>query len=60
MNRDNQATDEEMKLMAQYGITCEKMSVYIYQEYKYDNVKDAIRYAKENSDDTRTTVAAST
>jgi hypothetical protein len=49
MNQDKQATEEELKLMTQYGITHEQKSVYFYQGYKYDKLTDAIRYARVSS-----------
>ena len=39
-------TEEEKKLMEQYGITSQQKTVYHYNGYNYDNIKDAIRYAK--------------
>jgi hypothetical protein len=50
MNNDIQATEDEQKLMAKYGITEERKSVYYYQGYKYDKLGDAVRYARERLD----------
>ena len=49
MNQDNQVTEEERKLMAQYSITHENKSVYFFKGYKYDRLSDAITYAKKSS-----------
>ena len=48
MNRDKQATEEENKLMAQFGITQENKSVYFYQGHRYEKLGDAISYARLN------------
>jgi len=58
MNHDKQSSEEEQKLMVQYGITHEKKSVYFYQGHKYDKLSDAIRYASGCS--SRETSTAST
>jgi hypothetical protein len=58
MNQDKQASEEEQKLMTQYGITHEMKSVYFYQGHKYDKVGDAIRYAKGSSARDQATVSA--
>ena len=39
-------TEEEDELMKRYGIALELRSVYIYQDYKYAHLKDAVNYAK--------------
>ena len=49
MNNDKKASEEELKLMTQYGITHEKKSVYFYQGHKYDRLSDAIGYARKSS-----------
>ncbi len=36
----------ERKMVEQYGITFEQKTVYFYKGHKYDQLKDAIRYAK--------------
>jgi hypothetical protein len=48
MNQDKQVTEEERKLMAQYGITHETKSMYFYQGHKYDKLNDAINYARDS------------
>jgi hypothetical protein len=61
MNQNKQATEEEQELMAQYGITHETKSVYFYQGHKYDNLNDAINYARDSlarTPDTATTPTA--
>jgi hypothetical protein len=37
---------EEEKLMEQYGITCERKTMYWYKGYKYEKLTDALNYAK--------------
>jgi len=37
--------DDEI-LMAQHGITCEPKMIYFYKSFKYDNLKNAVRYAE--------------
>lgn len=39
-------TPEELLLMEQYEITEHQKSVFTYGAYKYDNLKDAVNYAK--------------
>ena len=39
-------TEEDKKLMDQYGITSQQKTVYLYKDHKYDNLKDAISFAK--------------
>ena len=39
-------TEEEVKLMERYGITCEQKTVYYYKGYKYERLDDALKYAK--------------
>lgn len=39
-------TEEESLQMQEYGITEHKKSVFTYGSYKYDNLKDAVNYAK--------------
>lgn len=37
---------EENQLMEHYGITCVQKKVYLYKDFRYDNLKDALRYAE--------------
>ncbi|MGR8949713.1 MAG: hypothetical protein ACU84Q_16850 [Gammaproteobacteria bacterium] len=39
-------THEESLLMKEYGITEHQKSVFTYGDYKYENLKDAVNYAK--------------
>ncbi len=39
-------TKEEKELMKQFDITVEQKSVYIYKNYKYAHLKDAVNYAR--------------
>ena len=57
MTQDEQSSDEAQKLMAEYGITHEKKSVYFYRGHKYDKLSDAIRYARDGLDRKPTTVS---
>ena len=59
MKKDTRASEEELKLMTQYGITQEKKSVYFYQGYKYDKLSDAIKYASHRSAREPSTVSVS-
>ena len=59
MTQDMQCSEEEQKLMVQYGITHEKKSVYFYQGHKYDKLSDAIRYARDSLARKQTTVSTS-
>ena len=39
-------TTEETELLEYYGINVEQKFVYFYKGYKYDNLRDALNYAK--------------
>lgn len=39
-------TKEEKELMKRFGITVEQKSVYAYDGHKYDQLKDAMNFAK--------------
>ena len=39
-------THEESLLMKEYGITVHQKSIFTYGDYKYENLKDAVNYAK--------------
>lgn len=53
-------SEEEQKLMAQYGIKHEKKSVYFYQGRRYDKLIDAVRYARDGLDRAPTAVSSCT
>ena len=59
MTQDMQCSEEEQKLMVQYGITHEKKSVYFYQGHKYDKLSDAIRYARDSLGREQSTLSTS-
>lgn len=40
MNNDDAA------LMEKYGITSQTKTIYAYKQHRYDNLKDALRYAE--------------
>ena len=39
-------TEEDNKLMDQYGITSKQKIVFLYKGHKYGNLKDALNFAK--------------
>lgn len=39
-------TEIDNELMKLYGITAELKTVYLYDRYRYDNLSDAVEYAK--------------
>lgn len=39
-------TEEEKEMMKRFGITVEQKSVYTCKGYKYEQLKDALNYAK--------------
>ena len=53
---DTQITEEELKLMTQYGITHVRKTVYLCKGYKYDKLSDAISYARVVLDNELTSV----
>ena len=38
--------EENEKLMRLYGIAVEQKTVYLYEGHKYEHLKDALNYAK--------------
>lgn len=41
--------EKENELAAKLGITSEQKTIYSYKGHTYDNIKDAINYAKIDS-----------
>ena len=39
-------TEEDRKLMEQYGITWEQKTVYYYMGHKYEHLENALKYAR--------------
>ena len=39
-------SEETKTLMAQYGITCEPKLIYSYKQHRYENVEQAINFAR--------------
>ena len=39
-------SDDEQKQMLRFGITIEHKTIYHYNGYRYDNLRDALRYAE--------------
>ena len=42
-------SEQDKKLMAEYGITSTVKKVYRYKEYRYDRLSDALSYARTDS-----------
>ena len=40
-------TDEEKRAMDQFGITCEKKTIFHFQGHRYERLNDALNYAKK-------------
>ncbi len=39
-------TEDEKKLMEQYGVTSERRTIFFYNGHQYAKLKDALNYAK--------------
>ena len=39
-------SEEDKTLMAQYDITSESRLIYSYKQHRYENLKDAVNFAK--------------
>lgn len=39
-------TEKQRQLVDRYGIQCAQKTVYLYKQFRYDNLEDAIRYAE--------------
>jgi len=39
-------SEEDIKLMTQYDITTESKLIYNYKQHHYENLKDAVNYAR--------------
>lgn len=42
-------SEDEKVLMEKFGITCESKPVYKYMEHRYENLKDALDFAKKDT-----------
>jgi hypothetical protein len=42
-------TEEERELMKRYGITAEQKMVYTFKGYRYDQLKNAVKYAESEA-----------
>ena len=42
-------SEQDKKLMAEYGITSTVKQVYRYKEYRYDRLSDALSYARSDT-----------
>ncbi len=43
-------TEEEKAAMEQFEITYEQRKIFIFQDYKYERLADAIKYAQSTID----------
>lgn len=39
-------SEDDKKLMTQYDITSDVKLIYSYKQHRYDNLKDAVNFAK--------------
>jgi hypothetical protein len=46
-------SEQDKTLMAQYDITSEPKIFYRYKEHRYENLKDALNYARLTTKDTQ-------
>jgi hypothetical protein len=46
VSKEDKMTEEDTTLMEQYGITSASKMMYFYKEYRYENLSDALHYAK--------------
>ena len=46
MTKEDRITEEDRTLMGQYGITSASKMMYVYKKYRYENLSDALHYAK--------------
>ena len=46
MSKEDKMTEEDRTLMGQYGITSASKMMYFYKDYRYENLTDALLYAK--------------
>jgi hypothetical protein len=53
VNKEYNITEEDRTLMGQYGITSASKMMYFYKEYRYENLSDALHYAKNVTERTQ-------
>lgn len=46
MSEETKISSEEKTLMIELGITSSTKPVYFYKQHRYENLADAVRYAK--------------
>ena len=46
-------SEEDRKFMTQYDITSESKLTYRYKQYRYENLKDAVNFAKIDTEYTQ-------
>lgn len=51
-------SEDELVLMAKYGITTEPKMVYFFNEHRYEFAKDAINYARSVAERTSDAIPA--
>jgi transposase len=39
-------SEQDNALMTQYGITSREKMIYFYKQFRYENLSDAVRFAK--------------
>jgi len=44
-------SERDKKIMTKYNITSESKMIYRYKEHRYENLIDAVRYAKLDTSD---------
>lgn len=42
-------SEQDKAMMEKYGITCETQITYRYKEHRYENLNDALNFAKIDS-----------
>jgi len=53
VSKEDKITEEDKTLMGQYGITSASKMMYFYKEYRYENLGDALHYAKSVTERTQ-------
>jgi len=46
VSKEDSMTEEDRMLMGRYEITSASKIMYFYKEYRYENLSDALHYAK--------------
>jgi hypothetical protein len=48
MSKGPRISEEDETAMDRFGITCSSKMVFFYKKYRYENLADALRYAKSD------------